>query len=299
MDVQTLQEFTVLYETLSFQETADRLNVSQSALTKHIHKLEEELGVSLFDRSTRSVRPNAFSEVFYPYADQIVRTDQDARTALLDLRKSSDEHLRIAFSSTCSHYSIIEIISTFAKLYPQYHTHITESILACEMLRTRQCDFAFANDAIAIDDSLSRVIYQTDRLALFVPSDDPLAKEHTVSVDVLRTRNLIAHSRANGAYHADTLRLISACKAAGFVPEVNTSASYSSTVMKLIKEGQGVSALFRGQIPVDQQDPAITAVAIEPPIETTVYLLYDREGRHTPARKAFLHYLIDLSNMEA
>ncbi len=72
MDIDTLREFANLYETLRFQETADRLCVSQSALIKHIHKLGEELGISLFDRSTRSVRPNVFSETFSPYAEQIV-----------------------------------------------------------------------------------------------------------------------------------------------------------------------------------------------------------------------------------
>ena len=61
MDIDTLREFTSLFETLSFQETADRLCVSQSALTKHIHKLEEELGVSLFDRS---INKDDFPEIY-------------------------------------------------------------------------------------------------------------------------------------------------------------------------------------------------------------------------------------------
>lgn len=43
MDISVLAEFVSLVETLSFQETAARMNISQSALTKHIHKLEEEL----------------------------------------------------------------------------------------------------------------------------------------------------------------------------------------------------------------------------------------------------------------
>ena len=49
-------------------------------------------------------------------------------------------------------------------------THIAERILACEMLKNHQCVFAFANDAIAIDESLSRVVYKVDRLALYVPT---------------------------------------------------------------------------------------------------------------------------------
>lgn len=54
MDIGILQEFVSLVETCSFQETAFDMNISQSALTKHIHKLEEELNLSLFDRSSAS-----------------------------------------------------------------------------------------------------------------------------------------------------------------------------------------------------------------------------------------------------
>lgn len=298
MDIEILREFTNLFETLSFQETAENLHISQSALTKHIHKLEEELGVPLFDRSTRSVHPNAFTETFYPYAEQIVRTEDEAQHALKSLLKSDEQQLRLAFTSTCSQYGIVEIMATFAKMYPQFHVHITESILACQMLKTRQCDFAFANDAIAIDDALSRVIYKVDHLALYVPADDPLAKQSSAGLEVLKDHSLIAHSRANGAYHADTLRLLAACRKQEITPEITSAASFTSTIMKLVREKQGIAALFRGQIPADQLDPAISVVDLDPPIESTVYLLYSPTDRRTPARKAFLSYLINLSHME-
>lgn len=56
MDIEALREFVGICETLSFQETAENLHVSQPALTKHIQRLEEELGVPLFDRSTACSR---------------------------------------------------------------------------------------------------------------------------------------------------------------------------------------------------------------------------------------------------
>ena len=66
MELKLLQEFVSLVETKSFQETSELMNISQSALTKHIHKLEDELGVSLFDRSTRSVELTEYSRAYYP-----------------------------------------------------------------------------------------------------------------------------------------------------------------------------------------------------------------------------------------
>ena len=73
MDIESLAEFCSLVETHSFQETAARMNISQSALTKHIHKMEEELNITLFDRSQRSIRINEYSQRFYPHAKQILK----------------------------------------------------------------------------------------------------------------------------------------------------------------------------------------------------------------------------------
>ena len=66
MEISILAEFVRLVETCNFQETADQMNISQSALTKHIHKLEEELNVDLFDRSQRSIQLNEYSQRFIP-----------------------------------------------------------------------------------------------------------------------------------------------------------------------------------------------------------------------------------------
>lgn len=298
MDTYILEEFVVLYETLSFQETADRMNVSQSSLTKHMHKLEEELGVSLFDRSTRSVRSNEYSASFYGYAEQIVRMARDARTALRDIATDNESKLRLAFTSVCSNYGIIELLSLFAKLHPQYEVHITESFHACDLVFSNQCDFAFANDVLPIDERLAKVIYRVDHLAAFMASDHPLAASEYIPITALKDIPVIMHSRANGAYHMDTLRFQAACRSAGFDPSPVAAASYTSIIMKLIKEGQGIGVLFRDQIPEDQLDPGIVAVNIEPPIETTIYLVYDPRHRATSSRKAFLQFLLQLGDIE-
>ena len=66
MDLNYIREFVVLANTCNYMEAAEQLFISQSALSRHIKNLEEELGVSLFDRSTRSVTLNAFGMLFLP-----------------------------------------------------------------------------------------------------------------------------------------------------------------------------------------------------------------------------------------
>ena len=62
MEIGTIQEFVVLAECLNFSEAASRLFISQSSLSKHIKALEQELGVALFERTTRSIRLSGAGE---------------------------------------------------------------------------------------------------------------------------------------------------------------------------------------------------------------------------------------------
>ena len=72
MDVDILKEFVSLYETCSFQDTADELSISQSSLTKHIHKLESELGVKLVERESRGVRLTSSGEVLLEHSSKLL-----------------------------------------------------------------------------------------------------------------------------------------------------------------------------------------------------------------------------------
>ena len=59
-------EFLDLTKTLNYMETAENMNISTSALSKHIMKLEQEVGVSFFDRTTRTVKLNRYGRLFGP-----------------------------------------------------------------------------------------------------------------------------------------------------------------------------------------------------------------------------------------
>ena len=82
MDMETMEEFIHLAETCRFQETAALLHISQSSLSKHLKKLESELGVPLFDRSTRSVTLSAYGRAFLPFARRMAEERAAALTAL-------------------------------------------------------------------------------------------------------------------------------------------------------------------------------------------------------------------------
>ncbi|EFD01078.1 transcriptional regulator, LysR family, partial [Hungatella hathewayi DSM 13479] len=68
MNTTYFKDFLTIAELGSYEKAAEELYTTQSTLTKHIQKLESELGTTLFDRTSRSVRLNECGKIFLPYA---------------------------------------------------------------------------------------------------------------------------------------------------------------------------------------------------------------------------------------
>ena len=149
MEISILAEFVRLVETCNFQETADQMNISQSALTKHIHKLEEELNVDLFDRSQRSIQLNEYSQRFYPYAKQILRSYEEGTAALKEMQEVDKASVTVAYNPLLGQYGVVEILSDFSAQFPHHTLIPMESYNSMELLTNKKCDFAFVSEAEA------------------------------------------------------------------------------------------------------------------------------------------------------
>ena len=97
MELRYIREFLSLAETESFFETSERMFVTTSSLSRHIKTLEEELGVPLFDRSTRKVSLNRQGKLFLPFAREFARIDQECTQAFEAARKEAHGSLSIGF----------------------------------------------------------------------------------------------------------------------------------------------------------------------------------------------------------
>lgn len=294
MDIEILKEFLSLVETCSFQETAAQMNISQSALTKHIRKLEEELDVSLFDRSTRNVTLNEFSREYYPYAKQIVRLYRDGNTALNVLKDRRQTNLRIAFTPALAHYGIVEMLSTFSRAHPEYPMQMIERPQVVELLKENQCDFAFASENNDIDNGFNQLIYMVDRLVVIVPNSHPLACKSQVTLEDIKDERFILHLNSMGKMHLDTKKFLELCKEKHIEPDIALQASYTSTIARMVEQEQGIAVLHRHRIPKDARNIAI--LELVPAVDSYIYALYRNNHRLPPSIRTFLSYLLEQIN---
>jgi LysR family transcriptional regulator, transcriptional activator of the cysJI operon len=119
-----LRVFRAVAEELSFRKAAEVLHLSQPAVSQHVHALEEEAGVQLFDRARGGGHGSQISlteagRVLLGYADRAAETMVEARRALAALNDETVGPLRLGASTTVAQYLLPRILGAFLKQYPQ------------------------------------------------------------------------------------------------------------------------------------------------------------------------------------
>jgi DNA-binding transcriptional LysR family regulator len=104
-----------LAETNNFQEAANNLFISQSSLSKHISAIEKELGVQLFDRSTRNVKLSKYGRLLLPYAYKVVQLEREYTNDINCEIKKNMDRITIASTSQMFQYSITEILTQYKR----------------------------------------------------------------------------------------------------------------------------------------------------------------------------------------
>lgn len=295
MEINILVEFVSLMDTTSFQETAARMNISQSALSKHIHKLEEELGLPLFDRSQRLIKPTEFGTEFYPYA---YRIQQIYTEGIASLKKHSHQDKRrftVAYDPRVGQYGIVDLLSSFSASHPEHRMLAVEDDCCLELLEKQECSFAFVEEE-SLNEKFSKMIFKTDHLAFILRDDHPLAGEPSLSIEQMKDERFILHSsQFQDRPHKDTKNFLNLCSTAGIEPNIIVESQFTSTILRYVVNGTGVAVLNRHR--VSQEYPNLRIIDVEPAVNSYIYLLYPRKIS-LPGEKDFLHFMIDHCNLE-
>jgi DNA-binding transcriptional LysR family regulator len=118
MDLVRLRTFQVLTETLHFGRAAERLGVTQSAVSQQIAALEKELGAALFERIGRRVQLTSAGEVLAREAGKVLSAASRARDAVSEVSRGDAGRLRVGASTTPGIYLLPEVLGRFRLAFP-------------------------------------------------------------------------------------------------------------------------------------------------------------------------------------
>ena len=285
MDLFSMQYAVAVADHLNFSLAAESCGIGQSALSQQISKLEEELGVTLFYRTSKTVKTTEAGGAFVQAARQILQSVEALRSEMAlysGLRKGS-LRLGIITSLECIHFG--DMLSVFCRTYPNVSVNIVQggTYGLLRLLEDREIDAAFLNyPPKGLRNTLNYLRLGEDRYSLAVPAIHPLAKRGSVSLRELRSERFIFHQPGQVAAEL----CMTACREAGFEPNIVCRSENPNTGLYMVQGGLGVAFLpseeFRHRIlskvvEVKITEPIIKEVgiawrrdAVSPMVDATV-----------------------------
>ncbi len=290
MDNTYLREFIDLAGTCNFQQSAENTHISSSSLSKHIAKLEEDLGVPLFDRSTRTVKLNEYGRILLSYATQMIDLEDECLDKLKNTLSVEQSVLRIGFLPMLGSFGILETISEFRKEYPDAECQITEGSQLTERLLDDQFDFIFADEWAPKDKRISQTLFLEDHLVAIFPEDHPMASRESVTIDELKDENILLQNESTGPLTLTSKRFVSLCRQKDFEPNIVFTSRYISTIARMVEQNDGIAILYSSEIK-GVNDFKYSVVDIDPLVSFEIYLNYMPHRIRTEPARNFLHYI--------
>jgi len=238
LELQELKSFSVLARELHFRRAAERLSMSQPALSKQTRRLEEKVGGALFARTRRKVRLTETGRVLLPLADRLLEESESALTIARDASDGRAGTLRIGYGLAAVSDILPRTILRFSQKYPHIKLQMcdmsTPSQLTGLLQETLDLGIVRLPIASAELDSLSLI---RERLLLVVPESVRYGRRDNLST--LRDTPFVLISRSASATFHD--HALSVCRCAGFTPNVVHEASETFTILNFVRAGLGVS----------------------------------------------------------
>lgn len=203
-----LRVFRTVAEEASFRRAAERLHLSQPAVSQQIHALEEELGTTLFDRGKGRIRLTEAGGVLLRYARKGARLAEEAQAALDRMRGETTGTLRIGASMTVTQYILPRMLGAFREQHPRIELSVTsantEHIVGA--LAKGKIDLGLIEGPVSSRDVFRQRFFE-DRMVLIVGRHYPWPSKPAIPVLALTEAPLIMRERGSGSRRVVELAL--------------------------------------------------------------------------------------------
>lgn len=259
MNFYQLAYFRKVAETSSLSRAAAELRITQPAVSKQIRSLEDELGERLFDRIGKKVFLTRAGEVLLTHVDRILRSVDEAKTAVRDLSAECSGELVIGTSDHISIHRLPDVlkacITAFPKIDLKLRCHRSETIL--ELVAKNQVDLGVITLQKTPPNITSRIIWK-DPMSLVVPVGHPLT-----AVKRVRLKDIVQHGMILTEHATETRKMVDDVFAAhGLTPNVAMEVAYIETIKSLVRTGLGIAILPDKAVDAEVKSGALVRLRI-------------------------------------
>lgn len=279
----------VLGRTLNFRQAAAQLHLSQSALSTQIQRIEDALGVRLFDRTTRTVRLTAAGEVFMQQAAALQVAFRDAIAAVSGIASAEHGQVSVAALPSLAARLLPRVLMAYRQAHPQVALKVRDTLSgpAFDLVRAGDVDFALT----AADPQHADLHYQplmSDSFLLLIPQSHPLA----------RSKGPLRWADTAGAAHVSMVHPSSVRQYTEWAFLQNRirftpafEAEHLTTIVAMVECGFGVAALPEIAAGAVAQNGIVQRPLTGPVAERSIGLVTARNRSLPPAAAALVALL--------
>jgi DNA-binding transcriptional LysR family regulator len=257
MDFEQLETFLKVSRLKSFSRAAEKLGMTQPAISAQIRTLEKEIGARLFDRDGGKVTFTAAGRLFEPFAEHCLQCQSHITLAVNELYRSARGEVSVSASEATSLYVLPPVLAQYKRHYTRVNLNVVraEHLRSLELVMNREVDFAVVSMPVK-DPRLTVHTIHRDEIVLAVGPTHPLARQESIRFDELLQHPLLLlkqgrqRAQINNMFHSRDAhpriamevdssellkRLIAAELGMGFLPRANVLDDVHAGLLKTIK----------------------------------------------------------------
>jgi len=290
MDIRQLSYFLEVAKQASFSKASVALHLSQPTLSKVVKTLEEEIGMVLFDRSTRRIQLTEAGEVVQAQAQLIIQSMENLLSAVADLSQMKTGKFTLGLPPVIGSSFFPEIIAQFHSLHPQIKIELVEEggkVIERSLLEGR-IDLGIV--VLPVDAQLFEIVPIIQReLKLVVNTKHPLAGRGKVTLLELQNEAFILF-RQGFALHD---RVREACIRSGFEPKISYESTQWDLISEMVIANLGISLL--PETICSKLDPQRISIIheIEPAVHWNLAIIWAKNKYLSHAARGWIEFVRD------
>lgn len=272
-------------------EAANAMHVAQSAVSRQIFNLEQELGVDLFIREGRNVHLTEIGKLFLKQVEEAVKILDEAKREVREFLDPEQGTVQIGFPSSMANYTLPTTISAFRELHPEVkfkfrqgsYYYLIDSVISGKV------DMALIGPLPRNNNKLKGEILFLENIVALLPIDHPLADQAQIKLTQLRNDGFVLFPPGFGMREI----VDNACQQQGFMQNVAFEAKDIDGIKGLVSAGLGVTLIPEMALSESLPRGTVKAKIIEPEVTRTVGIIIPSERQLLPTEKLFYEFLKD------
>ena len=291
MNLKHLSYFVDISKRKSFTKAADDIYVSQSALSKSVKSLEQELNVTLIDRTSNSFNLTEEGRILYVEGEKLLQYIDESQDEIIEKIHRS-RRLRIGVPPVISTVYFSQLLFRFIKQYPNIELEISEvgANIVQNQINAGNIDIGVVILPIINSDNYHIIPAMSSDNALIVNKDHPLASRDEVDFKELEHEDFLILDRTYMLHD----RIIKNCEIAGFYPHITTESSQWDFLAEMVAYNQGISIL---PVPIMKRFYSSDRIKMirlkEPEFPWNIAMIFKKEKLITAQMEEFIHFVVN------